>query len=294
MIDDKNIIRYLDGEMPEDEKLRFEEEISGSPELAEKVEQFRLFQKLAGKAARKVNDPENGMDGQTRDEIRRAVKDFKEGGEAAAVPDEISETIKSAAGSYADRSGKHPTGPSSAEPVSSRYTNGQIRRIWFSAAAVVLIVAVATILIFRPFGDKPAGDLYAEYFKAFPKSEEVDELSRTDDDLLFAIKMYEAGDYERAAILFEMLADSIGFREISLLYAGNAFMHLNQTGRAIEAFNLLLDHGTGTMVPASRWYLALCYLRKGERALSIEQLELVKQTDSPFRKDARKLLRDLQ
>ena len=50
MSDEKIIIRYLDGEMTEDEMLAFEKEISGDPGLADEVEKLRELQNRAGKA----------------------------------------------------------------------------------------------------------------------------------------------------------------------------------------------------------------------------------------------------
>ena len=293
MIGDKNIIRYLDGEMTEDERLEFEKEISGNPDLAKKVETYRNIQKLAGTAVSKVEDPEESLDQETREEIRQAVIDFKEGGKDV-IPEEVNETIKEARKAFEKRreEGQHETVESESE--SPRSNIRQIRRIWRSVAAIVVLALIVSILIFRPFKDKPAKDLYTEYYKEFPMTEEINELSRTDDDLLFAIKVYEAGDYERAIILFEMFADSSTLSRNSLFYAGLAHMHLNHTDKAIEIFQGLLDDAPGDMIPATRWYLALCYLKTGEASLSKEQLLLIEEADSPFRKDARMLLRDLQ
>ena len=93
MTDDKNIIRYLDGEMTEDERLEFEKKISRNPDLAKEVEAIRNIQKLAGKAMRQAEDPEDSLDPETREEIRQAVIDFKEGGKDD-LPAEVDETIK--------------------------------------------------------------------------------------------------------------------------------------------------------------------------------------------------------
>jgi len=303
MTDDKNIIRYLDGEMAEDEKLAFEKEISGNPDFAQKVETFRKLQKLAGKALRHADDPEANLDQGTREEIRQAVLDFKEG-KNDDLPGEVDEMIKSARKDFEQRREKaqqgtdqtkpeHEPEPES-KPESQRSNLRQIRRIWWTAAAVVLIAAIASILIFKPFTDKLPRDLYAEYYQEYPITSDVMELSRADDDLPFAIKVYESGDYERAVILFEMLSDSAGLREYSLFYAGHAYMHQSLTGKAIETFEELLDDAQGDLIPATRWYLALCYLKKGEAALSKEQLLLIDETESPFRKKARSLLHDLQ
>ena len=293
MIDDKNIIRYLDGEMTEDERLGFEKETSGNPDLAKKVETFRNLQKLAEKAMRQADDPEDNLDQETREEIRQAVIDFKEGGKDE-IPGEVDETIKSARQDFEQRREKGQQETDVTEPEPHRSNLRQVRRIWFSVAAIAVLAVVVSTLIFRPFKGKPAKDLYTEYYKEFSMTGEMNELSRTDDDLLFAMKVYEAGDYERAVFLFEMLADSIALRGYSLFYAGLAYMHLNHTDKAIETFQGFLDDASGDMIPATRWYLALCYLRTGEASLSKEQLLLIEETDSPFRKNARMLLRDLQ
>jgi tetratricopeptide (TPR) repeat protein len=293
MTDDKNIIRYLDWEMEEDERLSFEKEISGNPDLAEKVEAFRNLQKLAGKAIRQADDPEESLDKETREEIRQAVMDFKEG-KNSDLPGEVNETIKSARQAFEQRREKGQQSMGVSGTGSQRSNLRQIRRIWFSAAAIAAVAVIVSLLLVRHFKGRPAKDLYTEYYKEFLITSEMIELSRADDDLLFAIKVYEAGDYERAVILFEMLADSAGLREYALFYAGQSYLHQNLTDKAIETFQQLLGEASGDMIPLTRWYLALCYLKTGEAALAKEQLMLLDETDSPFRRDARLLMRDLQ
>lgn len=293
MKDDQNIIRYLDGEMAEDERLAFERKISGNQDLAQKVKAFRNIQKLAGTAMQQTDDPEGSISQESREEIRKAVMDFKEG-KNAGLPMEVDQMIKSARRAFEQRreNGKKAALMSTSGHDQSNIT--QIRRIWWTAAAVVVLAVIVSLLIFRPFKSKPVKDLYVKYYKEFPITQEVIELSRADNDLQFATKVYEAGDYKRAGILFEMLEDSAGLREYSLFYAGQSYLHQNLTENAINKFQQLLEDASGTMIPLARWYLALCYLKKGEDALSKEQLLMVAATDSPFRKDARRLLRDLQ
>jgi anti-sigma factor RsiW len=196
MIDDRNIIRYLDGEMKEDERLEFEKKISGDPDLAEKVETFRNIQKLAGKVMNRADDPEDRLDKETREEIRQAVIDFKEG-KKDDLPREVEETLKRARQAFEQRREKGQQATGITEPESQRSNIRQIRRIWFSAAAIAVLAIIVSVLIFRPFKGKLVKDLYSEYYKEFPMTEQMNELSRTDDDLLFAIKVYEAGDYDR-------------------------------------------------------------------------------------------------
>ena len=294
MTDEQQIIRYLDGEMTEAEKLEFEQKISDNPGLAERVETYRKIQQLAGKALRKAEDPETALDDETREEIRQAVKDFKEGrGDAVSGVDD--ETIKGARQAFEQRREKaRQEGQDAPDGSQLRSNILQIRRIWFTAAAVMVVALIIFLLVFRPLRDRQPVDLYAKYYKEFPITEKVIELSRADDDLLFALRVYEAGDYERALALFEMLADSSDLRQYSLFYIAHACLHLNLTDRAIKTFLDLLDEDPGELETATRWYLALSYLRSGEEALSKEQLEQVVATDSIYRKDARRLLADLQ
>ncbi len=293
MTDDKNIIRYLDGEMTADERLAFEKDISKNPDLAKEVETIRNLQKLAGRAMGRTDDPEQSLDQETREEIRQAVIDFKEGGKDD-LPEEVDEMIKSARQAFEQRREKGQQAGELVEPVNQRSTIRQIRSIWFRAAVVVILAIVISVLIFRPFKNRLVKDLYTEYYKEFSMTEEMDELSRTDNDLLFAIKVYEAGDFDRAIILFEMLADSSMLSRYSLFYAGQAYMQIKRTDKAIETFMGLLDDAPGELIAPTRWYLALCYLKMGEDTLSREQLLLIEEMDSPYRRDARMLLRDLE
>ena len=292
MADDKEIIRYLDGEMRDDERREFEKKISENPGLAEEVESIRKLQKLADKALGQTDDPEDKLDEETRREIQQAVLDFKEG-DKADLPEDVEEQILGARQDFELRRAKGHQATEVIESGSQSSHTKQIRRLWFSASAILVLAVVVSILIFRPFKSKPARNLYTAYYQEYPMTSEMVELSRADDDLLFAIKVYEAGDYERAAVLFEMLTDSAGVRDYALFYAGHALLHQNLTEKAIESFQELLNDGQGDLMPATRWYLALAYLKAGDATLSKKQLLLIEQTDSPFRKKARMLLRDL-
>jgi tetratricopeptide (TPR) repeat protein len=302
MSDDRNIIRYLDGEMTKDERLDFEKKISENPDLAKEVETIRKLQRMAGNVLGQAEDPEQDLDPETREEIRQAVIDFKEGRQNA-LPDEVEYTIRDARQAYEQRKekGGQPldrpgsiggiSGPAST--TDQRSNIRQIRLIWLSAAAIAILAAVISILIFRPFRSKPVQDLYATYYREYPVSSDIYDPFRADDDLLFAMKVYEAGDFERAAVLFEMLADSSESTAMPLFYAGHAYLHLNRTDRAIELFKELLTEVPPDLEPANRWYLALAYLRIGESEMAKEELLQIGAVDSPYRRVARRLLRDL-
>ena len=112
-------------------------------------------------------------------------------------------------------------------------------------------------------------------------------------DFLFAIEVYEAGDFKRSAILFEMLAESSELRAWSMFYAGSSNMFLNQTAEAIDLFQTIIQEGYEEVLPMTRWQLALCYIRTGKPESAREQLEILR-NDPSYRRDANRILRILR
>ena len=298
-MDELKIIQYLDDEMFGEELRNFEEEIRINPELAEEIEKYRKIQELAveslagedeqerepDRQAEGAADPppeEDEMAGrEVQEEISGAVEDFKrDPASMGDLPPGYLENLKQAERSYMEGRNKGS---------SIRV----IRRIWYSAAAVAVLAVVSSILVFRPFAKMSADEIYAQYFTPFHKTGKILELARADNDFLFATEVYEAGDYERAAVLFEMLADSSGTRSWSMFYAGSSYMLLNQTDKAIALFQAVLQEGDLELAPEAHWQLALCHIRRGEPDLAGVHLEVLLD-ESGYRKDAGRILRFLK
>lgn len=226
-------------------------------------------------------EQEKDLDPAVQKEILEAVEAFKtDPASFGDVPQEYREHVKQASETYGRSQGK---------AGSMR----MIRRIWFSAAAVVLLAVVITILLVRPFERIPAGEVYSQYFRTFHKTEDIIELARTDNDFLFATEVYEAGDFERAVVLFEMLADSSEIRAWSLFYAGSSYMSLNQVENAIGLFMTVLEEGDEEVQSPARWQLALCHIKSGNPEEAREHLEILRD-DPVFGRDARRILRILR
>jgi hypothetical protein len=175
-MDELRIIKYLDGEMPGEELRAFEEEIRMNPPLAEEVRKYRQIQDLAGKllgngerepeAGLQGEDPdpemrENALDPAIEQEISEAVGEFKKDPSSCGqVPGEYRETLAQAGKAFFENRGK--TG-----------AIRMIRRIWYTAAAVVVLAVTVSILILKPFEKIPAGEVYAQYFRTFHKTDQI-------------------------------------------------------------------------------------------------------------------------
>ncbi len=282
-MDDLKIIKYLDGEMSGEELRSFEDEIRMSPPLAEEIERYRKIQELARKLlsegeAGEEPDTQGELSEEVSREISDAVRDYKKDpGSFGDIPPEYRESLDQAGQDFMEQRAR----------ASSM---GMIRRIWYSAAAVVVLAVIVSMLVFKPFSQMTPAEIYTQYFSTFHKTDEIAELARNDNDFLFAVQVYEAGDYDRAAVLFEMLSDSSDLRSWSLFYAGCSYMSLNRISRAADLFRLVVAEGDPGVVPAARWQLALCYIRQGDPAAAREHLELL-ETHPEYRRDAARILR---
>jgi len=284
-MDELRIIKFLDKEMKGEELRQFEAEIRMNPQLAEEVNKFREIQDLA----RKLLSDQDENDQEKEQKIHASVR--KE------ISDDVAD-FKNDPAAYGDISGDYVNKLKDAEKTflenrSKRRSLNTIRRIWYSAAAIVLLAIIISILIFKPFSNLPAGEIYAQYFRTFTKTDEILEMARDDNNFLFATEVYEAGDFERAAVLFEMLADSSRLRPWSMFYSGCSYMSLNQSEKAIELFKSVLVEGDEELITLAHWRLGLCYLKTGDISKAREQLTII--SDEPgFRKDAGRILRVLE
>ncbi|HEC41751.1 MAG TPA: tetratricopeptide repeat protein [Bacteroides sp.] len=273
-MDELKIIQYLDGEMTGKELEKFEEAVRMNPTLAEEVSRYREIQGLAMKL---LSDQDTEME----KEISEAVEDYKRDPQSYGnIPEDYREKLMDAEREL------HRSGEQTGSIL-------MIRRIWYSAAALVIIALAISVLVFKPFSTIPPGEVYAQYFSSFSRTDEIIEIARDDNDYIFATEVYEAGDYERAAALFELLADSSGLRSWSLFYAGSSYMLLNQTDKAIEYFQSALDEPGDEVISPAHWHLALCYLKQGMPEIAREHLILL--SDDPvYRKDANRILKLLK
>lgn len=280
-MDERKIIQYLDGEIKGEELKAFEDEIRMNPQLAREIERFRKIQEMAGELLAGEEEVEGQPDPTVQTEIESAVRDYKKDPASFAdLPPEYRKNMERAEQIHLESR----TGTGSLKDV---------RRIWFRAAALVILLLALSILFFKPFSRPTPQEIFASYSGPFQKTGEIMELARADNDFLFATEVYEAGDYERATALFEMLADSSDLKTWSRFYSACSYLALNQTSRATEIFQSLLEAEQEEVVLASRWQLALCHLKKGEQELAVEQLEILA-ASAEYRKNARRILRLLK
>jgi tetratricopeptide (TPR) repeat protein len=168
-------------------------------------------------------------------------------------------------------------------------------RKWYylAAAAIIGIVALAIFILptFRPSSDQ----LFQAYFVPYPNMFEPtlrDNRQPTNDPRTAAFKAYEEQDYQRAAMLFSELLIKEQEPGI-LLLLGNANLILGNTDDAMKNFGILSKEFDELDMQA-KWYLSLCYLKRGDIDQAKKMLKELGETEISYAERARELLKKVE
>ncbi len=161
-------------------------------------------------------------------------------------------------------------------------------------AAVILLLLLPAYFIFKaPSTDK----LFAEHFEA-PRStyfQQTRGSENTGADAAFksAFQSYEMGDYEKAKVAIGELSKTHSDKPDLVFYQGLAALGAGQAHEAIALFEKCLEIDYQNVKARSPWYMAMSYLKLGDKAQAIKWLENSLEVDDRHRTSAKTLLEDL-
>jgi len=251
--------RYLDGRLSGEELNEFEKSLRDDPGLAIELDQYKKLHLASEKL----------ISGESADQ---QAKDDIEAYNRKDISKDIDlQNFKKSL----DKADKRRISP-----------------LWY-AAAIVLVGAVTIAFVIMLKGQTAMPEMYAKYYEPYRQSEKIFEITRSNDDLHFAVQLFESGDYSRAGLLFNQLADSLSFTDYSHFYSGLIYIHQEKWELAIEAFCQVIAGGESEILIDARWYLGLCYLRVENKSAAWEQFEFISETKNRYSKRARKILSHL-
>jgi len=157
-----------------------------------------------------------------------------------------------------------------------------------AAIALMLAIGLASVLD-RPMNNK---DLLKKYYKPY----EVALINRSDNstlDLMLknAEILYQRGDFEQAAVYFEMVLEEQPDLAGTNLYAGISYYELERYSDARNSLNKVIEHNDNLYIEQAEWYLGLCFLALNENERARRQFARIASGNSDKAADARKLLR---
>ena len=257
----KQIERYIEGLMGEEEIKAFRKELSGNPQLSALVEDALRIQRAGAKLfAGEPGDLTSGVE----ESAGRDVASYREAGDDPLLAAEI--------GDFRERlqdveREQHMRGRSRSRPILQG-------RFWYSAAAL-LILAVAIPLLINQYGRHPScHSLYQAYYAAYPGSDRLLDQTRSDNELFHAVELYEAGKYEEALLLLGPFLLSDEYGALAMFYSGLASMGMERYNNAVVYLKGCLEGGREDLAAPARWYLGLCYLATEDAGVALAQFKI--------------------
>src|SRR4030042_1159169 len=158
-------------------------------------------------------------------------------------------------------------------------------------AATVIVALLITALIFLRQNKLTHPDLFTKYYETYVKSEEVFEITRSSDNFYYAVKVFEAGDYARAALLFMQLSDSSELKVYATFYAGLNCIQMGKWEDAVTKLQEVVTSGETKINNVARWYLGLCFLRIDDSESARLQFEKLASEKNEFTARSKRILR---
>lgn len=165
------------------------------------------------------------------------------------------------------------------------------KNYWFVAAAFILIIAGTIWILFQ----KPdAQELYAVYYQPYPNVVvPVTRSNNTQDSATqYAFVLYESGNYNDAALVFEKIYTSSKI-DFALLYWGICNLQMEKTNNAITLLKEAASNNNDYTVIA-KWYLAMAYLKNDEPLLALPLVQEVANANHTLQPIADKLYQKLK
>ncbi len=170
----------------------------------------------------------------------------------------------------------------------------KIRKIWATVAAcAVLALGIAGIL--HLMNRSSEGDIYAQNYTKYEiagvvRSNSLD----VDNAFKMALNRYNKAEYNEAALLFESLLQNNPVDPSGNFYAGVTYQEMKEYDKAIQRFEMVLRDEDNLFIQQAQWYIGLCYLETNQRRKAIEYLEQLANSESYYRKKAKKIVKILR
>lgn len=133
-----------------------------------------------------------------------------------------------------------------------------------AAAASVVILISAGVVLFYIFSPNPTpAELYNRYFSSYEILEEQRSADKKPDRTLYikAAYNYTNGDFVTANQFFSEYLQTNPVDVRAIFAYGVSLLHTNNPEKAIGQFKSVLATGDYIFMEASKWYLALAYLK---------------------------------
>lgn len=167
-----------------------------------------------------------------------------------------------------------------------------VRRIgvakwWYAAASFLLIGSISAMLFFQS-GSKISNEtLFDKYYS----SENVIDITRSDDNIVEAVMKFQQKDFAVASELFKRILAKDKSNIAVWFYYGISNIETGNYDNSIKAFNTIIENNDNLYIEHAEWYLGLCLLKSNQVDKAVDQFQLIaSNSDNYHRQDAKTIL----
>jgi tetratricopeptide (TPR) repeat protein len=155
-------------------------------------------------------------------------------------------------------------------------------------AALVIIGSLALLSNKKMNSDEIISRYYKPYETA-AASRSAEVVRNSDYNL--ALEYYDIHDYRNAAIYFNKVIESEPGNMQSTLLNGISNFESHNYPAAKNSFSKVIEDDDNLYIDHAQWYLTMCYIITDEKEKAVKQLSMIENSNTIYRKDARKVLR---
>jgi tetratricopeptide (TPR) repeat protein len=177
-----------------------------------------------------------------------------------------------------------------AVPVKSHKKNITLRY----AAIITGVILISSIFLIKD-RNLTSDEVIEKYYKPYEViSATRSFMSTANNDFLTATDYYNIHDFKNAALYFsKVLSNDPKYMEATM-YKGVSNYEIKNYPVAEQEFIKVLGDNNNLFMEDAQWYLALCYIKTGDKDRAVQQLAMIKNSESLYRKDARQILKRMK
>ena len=166
-----------------------------------------------------------------------------------------------------------------------------IRKIWYAAASLLVLCAVAATLFLQTSRNASNDELFSQYYN----SENIVDQTRGDQNILEAVIKFQQKDFASASVLFKNILDKDNSNIAVWFYYGISNIETKNYDNSIKAFSTIIRQNDNLYIEHAEWFLGLCYLKNNQKDKAIDQFMAVASNPDNFhRQEAKNILEKLQ
>ncbi|MCU0460430.1 MAG: tetratricopeptide repeat protein [Bacteroidales bacterium] len=162
------------------------------------------------------------------------------------------------------------------------------------AAVISVFILLGSFLLYngRNMSGNEILEKFSTHFEGISPSRSLESIAN--DDFKTGLDYYNIRDYSTAATYFsKVLKNNPADMESTMLYGVSKFEQKDYPV-AKQSFTTIVDNNSNLYIEDAQWYLALCFIQTDEQESAIEQLKMIINSESIYRKDARKVLKRIR